>query len=70
MIGQIQIPMPQPNRNDSQLEMYREELIHLADQSHLKLKERGGGMQGMSFRHITYDEPNEIQQDMVVVHLD
>ena len=71
MIGQIQIPnVKDPQKIIDLLKKHQEELRHQADQIHTKLKERGGGLQGISFRHVIYDEPNEPRQDMVIVHFE
>ena len=69
MIGQIQIPnVMDYSKTISILEANKTDLLNRADRIHPKLKERGGGICEMSFRHLVYDEPNEPTQNIVVVH--
>ena len=63
MIGQIQIPnVIDYSKIISILEANKTDLLNRADRIHPKLKERGGGICEMSFRHLVYDEPNEPTQ--------
>jgi hydroxymethylglutaryl-CoA reductase len=69
MIGQIQLR----DVSDTQacvaaLEAKKEELLRLAHHVHPRLHERGGGITGIAFRTLRYEEADRKPEDMVVVH--
>lgn len=69
MIGQIQLQdVADPESCVAALEAQRETLLNLAHHVHPRLQERGGGIKGISFRKLRYEEPNRKSEDMVVVH--
>lgn len=69
MIGQVQlVRVRDANETIRSLEEARPELEALAAGVHPRLAERGGGLRGMDFRHVVYDEPGEPIEHMVVVH--
>ncbi|MBM75054.1 MAG: hydroxymethylglutaryl-CoA reductase, degradative [Proteobacteria bacterium] len=69
MIGQIQIPNVQhPEQVIATLEANKEILLKEASSCHPKLQERGGGVRGIEFRSVLYDEPGEESSWMVVAH--
>jgi hydroxymethylglutaryl-CoA reductase len=69
MIGQIQImECDSPALTLERLNIAKEHLVEMADCCHPRLKERGGGMRGMEFRLVQYDEPEQQLINMVVVH--
>ncbi len=70
MIGQIQlVAVRDPARALARLEAERASLLALARTVHPRLEERGGGVVGLDLRTVTYDEPGQPREDMVVVHI-
>lgn len=69
MIGQVQlVRVRDPHAAKQKLEAELPRLIALADGVHPRLKERGGGIRGAEVRVLTYDEPGEPVEHMVVLH--
>ena len=69
MIGQIQITETNaPDTVIEQLKQHHDALYALADSCHPRLIERGGGMRGLYFRKVDYDEPGQPAFSMVVIH--
>lgn len=69
MIGQVQLmAVRDPAATIARLEAEREALLALAQSVHPRLVERGGGVVGMHFRAVSYDEPGQSREDMVVIH--
>ncbi len=70
MIGQIQVlPHGTATESAAQLEAAFPELEELASEwADKALGAYGGGLRGMRVRTVTYDEPGETPQEMVVLH--
>ena len=69
MIGQIQITeADDPNSVIKLLQTHHDALFALANSCHPRLIERGGGMRGLHFRSVEYDEPGQRAFSMVVIH--
>lgn len=70
MIGQIQITdPPDPAASAARLEASLGELEAFAQTVHPRLVARGGGVRGMKVRRLTYDEPGEPPEEMIVLHV-
>jgi hydroxymethylglutaryl-CoA reductase len=68
MVGQVQLTnVEDPAATIAQIEAARPELDALAASVHPQLETFGGGYRGMSARVVTYDEPSEVVERMVVV---
>jgi len=69
MIGQVQIvELEDPEAAAQALTDALPELEAQASTIHPRLEARGGGLRGMKVRRITYDEPGEAAEEMVVLH--
>ncbi|MEC7986747.1 MAG: hydroxymethylglutaryl-CoA reductase, degradative [Myxococcota bacterium] len=69
MIGQVQLyDVSDPVACIEKLNHSKEFFMEQAHQIHPRLIERGGGIRGLDFRHIRYDEEGETPSDMVVMH--
>jgi hydroxymethylglutaryl-CoA reductase len=69
MIGQIQLThVKHPLKAITLIEKNAQDLIHSCINLFPRLTDRGGGLRGITARHIVYDEENEQKVDMVVVH--
>ena len=67
MIGQVQlIDVAEPERVARRIEAQLSTLVAKAAEVHPRLVERGGGLRDMYVRTITYDEPGEDVEHMVV----
>lgn len=70
MIGQIQLPaLPDPASVEARLHEALPELTTLARSVHPRLVERGGGLRGIELRRVTYSEPGQPIEHMVVIHV-
>jgi len=68
MIGQIQlINVADPEAIVRRLEAALSELVATASEVHPRLIERGGGLRDMYIKRVTYDEPDETPEEMVVL---
>ena len=69
MIGQIQLlDIDDIDLALGQFEQIKSDLMKRADLVHPRLKERGGGIQDIYARHVRYEEPNCIPNDMLIIH--
>jgi len=69
MIGQVQVVgVDDPDLAVARLEAALPALEAQADRIHPRLRARGGGVRGMRVRRVTYDEPGEPVEHMVVLH--
>lgn len=69
MIGQVQVVgLDDVDRAAAALERALPELAAQARGIHPRLVERGGGLRGMTVRRLTYDEPGEQLEEMLVLH--
>lgn len=70
MIGQIQLPaVDDPTAVIARLRAALPELTARAERVHPRLAEHGGGLRDIELRTVTYDEPGEPAEHMVVVHV-
>ncbi len=70
MIGQVQlVDVDDPDAVVAALEAHRAELEAVAAAVHPRLAARGGGLRGIEVRRVTYDEPGEPVEEMVVLHV-
>jgi len=68
MTGQVQLVNVQdPAATMAKIEAAKPELEALAASIHPQLEEFGGGYRGMSVRTVTYEEPGEAEERMVVL---
>jgi len=68
MIGQIQlVDVADPDAIVRRLQAALSELVAKASEVHPRLIERGGGLRDMYIKRVTYDEPDEPQEEMVVL---
>ncbi len=68
MVGQVQlVDVADPATTMAKIEAAMPELDAVAASVHPQLEQFGGGYRGMSVRAVTYDEPGEILERMVVV---
>jgi hydroxymethylglutaryl-CoA reductase len=69
MIGQIQVVgLDDADAAAERLRAEVDSLAPLAHGIHPRLEERGGGLRGFEVRRVTYDEPGEVREEMVVLH--
>ena len=69
MIGQVQlVEVSDPDRAKAAIEAEIPRLMALAHSVHPRLVERGGGAVHMHVRTLTYDEPGQTPERMVVLH--
>jgi hydroxymethylglutaryl-CoA reductase len=70
MIGQIQLlNVRDPSTCEAALHEALPRLRTIADAVHPRLTERGGGVRGFEIRRLVYEEPGEITESMVVIHV-
>ncbi|MEL6345805.1 MAG: hydroxymethylglutaryl-CoA reductase, degradative [Myxococcota bacterium] len=70
MIGQIQVTdLVDADAASARLENAFPALMAFAQTVHPRLVARGGGVRGMEVRRLTYDEPGEAPEEMVVLHV-
>jgi hydroxymethylglutaryl-CoA reductase len=68
MIGQVQLMnVNQPDEVIERIERKLPQLVAKASEVHPRLVERGGGLRDMYVRRVTYDEPGETPEEMVVL---
>ncbi len=68
MIGQIQlVNVENPDEVVQRIEDSLSSLVAKASQVHPRLIERGGGLRDMYVKRVTYDEPGEPHEEMVVL---
>ncbi len=68
MIGQIQlVNVDNPASVKSKLEQAIPDLMRKAQGIHPRLNERGGGIRDVYVKHITYDEPGQTVEQMIIV---
>jgi len=68
MVGQVQLTnVADPQETMAKIEAAKPELEALAASVHPQLEDFGGGYRGMSVRAVTYDEPGETVERMVIV---
>jgi hydroxymethylglutaryl-CoA reductase len=68
MIGQIQlVNVGDPAAVKAKLEQSIPELLSNAQGIHPRLNERGGGIRDVYVKHVTYDEPGQSVEHMIVV---
>ena len=71
MIGQVQIsPVQDVSRCLEILNEKKDELLEKARHLHPRLIERGGGLRRLYFRHLHYNEPDELPVDMIILHFE
>ena len=69
MIGQVQLQDVQDvDACVAALRANEGTLLHLANEVHPRIRERGGGVTDITVRRLRYDEPGKKPEDMVVVH--
>lgn len=70
MIGQIQLAdVRDPEGCVRALQAGLPRLAEVAQGVHPRLNERGGGLRGFEVRRVTYDEPDQPREEMVVLHV-
>jgi hydroxymethylglutaryl-CoA reductase len=70
MIGQIQLmDVRDPAATVAALQAAIPRLTAIADPVHPRLNARGGGVRGFEVRRVTYDEPGQPREEMVVLHV-
>jgi len=68
MIGQIQlVDVSEPDGVVQRIESSMSTLVATASEVHPRLIDRGGGLRDMYVRRVTYDEPGEPREEMVVL---
>ncbi len=67
MIGQVQLTGCSPGAAARVREAIPA-LSAIAETVHPQLAQFGGGLRGMEVRELTYDEPGEVREEMVVLH--
>jgi len=68
MIGQVQlVQVEQPDEVIARLQKAIPQLSNIASEVHPRLRKRGGGIREMYVKQVTYDEPGETPEHMVVV---
>ena len=68
MIGQVQlVNVAEPDQVVRRIEAKLSALVALASEIHPRLSERGGGLRDMYVKRVTYDEPGETVEQMVVL---
>ena len=70
MIGQVQVmAVADPEACVARLTEALPRLEVIARHVHPRLAERGGGIRGLEVRRVTYDEPGQPREEMVVLHV-
>ncbi len=68
MIGQVQVSNPAPGAA-GRLQEAIPVLSEIAASVHPQLVAFGGGLRGMEVRELRYDEPDEVPEDILVLHV-
>lgn len=69
MIGQVQlVDISDPAATVAALRGHLDELATIASEVHPRLPRYGGGFRGLDVRTVTYEEPDEPVEQMVVLH--